>query len=326
MRIFYVAVALIAIVAGTGGIRANIVGTGFAGIDPFAAGFGSSRALPKTRENSIRMAQVGASTVPPEFFSGNPSQAPFKWVGMLQIPNPTQQYPNETINCTAQFITPSVLLTAGHCLKDLPSNPTGPWPDPTKGNFVLQFQNGGGTAFKIVCAAANPLWTLPANYSSMTGGQQNAAQVAAFQHDYAMILVDGTSPTGVMPYALDWKGKATYASRIGYPENILDAEIVQATPGYVFFADAIPMGVDSSPNLVVQWGPVTDATQGMSGGAWVANFNVTEGPNNNILIAVTSFSPVNAFNSPVFPGGTFAAYLTAAEFNPLLTFVTNGCK
>jgi hypothetical protein len=25
-------------------------------------------------------------------------------------------------------------------------------------------------------------------------------------------------------------------------------------------------------------------------------------------------------------GGTFAAYLKAAEFNPLLTFVSNGCK
>jgi hypothetical protein len=27
-----------------------------------------------------------------------------------------------------------------------------------------------------------------------------------------------------------------------------------------------------------------------------------------------------------YPGGEFAAYLTAAEFDPLLTFVSNGCK
>ena len=64
---------------------------------------------------------------------------------------------------------------------------------------------------------------------------------------------------------------------------------------------------------------------GTSGGAWVANL-IGEGPDEYFLIAVSSFSPINSYNSPVFPGGTFAAYLTAAEFNPLLTFVSNGCK
>ena len=219
-----------------------------------------------------------------------------------------------------------MVLTAGHCIKDLPTNPTGPWPDPTKGTFLLQFQNGRGKAFKVVCAAANPLWQLPANYTSMTAAQKQAADIVAYAHDFAMILVDGTSPEGVMPYALDWKGKATFAYRIGYPANILDAEIVQAIPGIVFFADAIPFGVYSSPNIVVQWGPVTDATEGMSGGAWVVNLNSTEGPNNNIMVAVTSFSTITAYNAPLYPGGSFAAYLKAAEFDPLLKFVTNGCK
>ena len=74
--------------------------------------------------------------------------------------------------CTAQFIAPQVLLTAGHCIKDLETNPTGPWPDPTKGTFWLQYQNNQGTPFKIVCAAPNPLWTLPANYSSMSGNNR----------------------------------------------------------------------------------------------------------------------------------------------------------
>jgi hypothetical protein len=140
-----------------------------------------------------------------------------------------------------------------------------------------------------------------------------------------MILIQGTSPTGVMPYALDWKGKATYAYGIGYPNGILDAAVIQAAPGYVFFANDIPMGPWTLPNLVVHWGPVTDATNGMSGGAWVVNPNAGEGANNNILIAVTSFAAVQRGSNP-FPGGTFAAYLTAAEFNPLLTSVSNGCK
>jgi hypothetical protein len=295
-----------------------------------AAGSAKPQTLPGPRDGRVRLAQSLGDVTPavaaPVASSGNPSQAPFKWVGLLVIPNPTQKDPNAIGMCTAEFIKPSVLLTAAHCLKDITKNPAGPWPDPTKGAFWLQYQNDSGTTFKIVCAKTNPLWTLPANYSTMTRDQQQAANVAAFQHDFAMILVQGTSPTGVMPYALDWKGKVTYAYRIGYPVSILDAAIVQKAPGYVFFANAIPMGPWSSPNLVVQWGPLTDATNGMSGGAWVVNLNSTEGPNNNILVGVTSFSAVEPNGAPVFPGGTFAAYLTAAEFNPLLTSVTNGCK
>jgi hypothetical protein len=352
MRIIYVAVACLAVVAAAGGIRANVVGIAATGIDPSAAGpeiprdmtggssgtrrapalgesaagVGRTLGQPKTHDNAVRLAQIGASTAPPEVDTGNPVAAPYKWAGLLQIPAPTQQSPNLANLCTGQFITPNVVLTAGHCIKDLPSVPTGPWPDPTKGTFWLQWQNKVGVSFNVVCALANPLWTLPSNYSSLTAAQQNDAMNAAFEHDFAMVLVNGTSPTGVMPYALDWKGKISYAYRIGYPANILDGSIIQRVPGYVFFSDAIPLGGYSLPNVVVQWGPVTDATQGMSGGAWVANLNPAEGPNNNILIAVTSFGPVNAFNAPVLPGGTFASYLTAAEFNPLLVSVSNGCK
>jgi hypothetical protein len=354
MRTFTLAVACIAVVAGAGVIRANGTGSAAAGIGLFAAGpitpqnivpgpsgfrhaldaaagFGKPDGQPQRREHPIRLAQSSLAVVMPEVAApeattGNPSQAPFKWAGLLVVPSPTQKDPNSITMCTAEFITPSVLLTAGHCLKDLLTNPAGPWPDPTNGAFWLQYQNDSGTTFKIVCAATNPLWTLPSNYASMSSAQQEAAQVVALQHDFAMILVEGTSPTGVMPYALDWKGKAAYAHRIGYPVDILDAAIVQEVPGFVFFADAIPMGHWSSPNLVVQWGPVTDATNGMSGGAWVVNPSSTEGPNNNILIAVTSFSALEPDGSPVFPGGTFAAYLTANEFNPLLTSVQNGCK
>lgn len=325
MRVYNkLAVACVIVVASAGVIAAE---TNPVGRD----GDGSPTARSRQPMPGNRFAQSNSSTVEPavdapEATSGNPSQPPFKWVGLLAIPNPTKQDPNQIGMCTAEFIAPSVLLTAGHCLRDLPSNPAGPWPDATKGTFWLQYQNDSGTPFKIVCAEVNPLWALPSNYASMTPAQQQQAQLAAFQHDYAMILVDGTSPTGVMPYALDWKGKTSYALRVGYPADILDAAIVQAAPGYVFFANAIPMGTYSSTSLVVQWGPITDATNGMSGGAWVANYSATEGQNNNILIAVTSFSAVLGDGAALFPGGTFAAYLTATEFNPLLTSVANGCK
>jgi hypothetical protein len=160
----------------------------------------------------------------------------------------------------------------------------------------------------------------------MSQGQQDAAMNAASAHDFAMILVNGTSPTGSMQYALDWKVKYTHAERVRYPGDIFDAAIVQKAPGIVFFGDSIPLGQCASPNLVVQWGPITDATQGMSGGAWVANVDSNEGPANNILLAVTSFGAQSQRGSQLYPGGTFAAYLTAAELNPLLASVSNGCK
>lgn len=253
--------------------------------------------------------------------TGNPTVAPQKWVGRLVTPAPTAQHPNEVSECTAQFIAPNVLLTAAHCLRDLPDNPTGPWYDLTNQIFQLQYQAGvASQTFKTVCGAVNPQWTLPSNFSAMNTAQKNDAIAVASQHDYAMILVNGNSPTGTMPYMLDWKGKVNEVVRVGYAGDILDEEVVQRSPGIVFFANDIPLFDASTPNLVVQWQSLTDFTNGSSGGAWVANYNSTEGANNNKLIAVTSFG-----NSS-YPGATFAAYLTAAEFNPLLANVQGGCK
>jgi hypothetical protein len=327
------AVALLGIAVGTGSaarVHAAVLGPGWS---EAAAGSGADPRLPPRRDHVIRLAQqkpISPVVQPQEATSGNPSQPPYKWVGMLLIPTPTPQQPNELTACTAQFIAPSVLLTAGHCIKDITDSPTGPWPDPTKGTFWLQYQNNQGTAFKIVCAAANPLWQVPANFNSLNDTQQLAAFLTAMQHDFAMILVDGTSPTGAMPYELDWKGKVNFAWRVGYPADILGGDIVQRVGGSVFFANAIPMGQWSQPNLVVQWGPVTDATHGMSGGAWIANLSSTEAAGKNVLIAVTSGAPTGPArlgnNTQRFPGGTFAAYLTAAEFNPLLSFVSGGCQ
>jgi hypothetical protein len=332
MRAVFAAVALIAVIAATDGIRANGAGAdpsgsplkhGLAGT---AASFDGTYRPLRARDNSLRVAQVLPDVAKAEETTGNPSLAPFKWSGLLIIPAPTTQSPNAAGLCTAQFIAPTVLITAGHCIKDITTNPTGPWPDPTKGTFWLQYQNDSGTSFNIVCAATNPLWSLPANYASLSAGAKNSALNAAFAHDFAMVLVDRPSPTGTMQYVLDWKGKYTRAFRIGYPGDIFDAAIIQKVPGIVFFADQIPLQDLASPNLVVQWGPITDATEGMSGGAWVANMDSNEGPANNILIAVTSFGAQTQKGSQKYPGGTFAAYLTAAEFNPLLASVSKGCK
>jgi len=352
MRIVYAVVACLAVAAGHDGLRAAYAAANPSGAEApatspaafpnLAGGAGAIREAPdfagapgraRAGETAVRVAQIGPPTAPIEETSGNPAQAPFKWAGLLSEPHPTKDNPDAGSSCTAQFIAPRVLLTAGHCVNDLPPDPSSPPSDPTTWTFLLQYQNGGGLIFHVVCAKANPLWALPTNFDSMTDDQKNAAMDAAYQHDFAMILVDHDSSTGVMPYALDWKGKANYVSRIGYPENILDAQIIQAVPGILFFTDALPMNIArygqpamSSPNIVGQWGPITDATQGMSGGAWVVNPDANESANSNILVAVTSFGPFNKFKQPFYPGGTFAAYLTAAEFNPLFTSVANGCK
>jgi hypothetical protein len=273
-------------------------------------------AVTAPRDNGIRVAQNDQISS-----SGNPSVAPLKWVGLLVNPVPTQKSPNAYDACTGQFIKPNIVLTAAHCIKDLPDNPTGPWYDLTKQTFVLQYQNGEGSqTFKTVCAATAPGWSFPADYSSLSPAKQDAAERAASGHDFALVLVNGNSPTGAMPYALDWKGEATQAVRIGYAADILDGEIVQQALGIVFFANAIPMFPDMPSNLVVHWQSITDFTEGSSGGAWIANFSTGNEANSNILIAVTSF------RNTAYPGAILAAYLTAAEFNPLLQFVSNGCK
>jgi hypothetical protein len=340
MRIVYGAVALIAVVVGGRGIEASAVNP--PDTAPIVNGAATARsilsspALDAPAENGVepklggpRLAQ-NLRVDPQEATSGNPAFIPLVWVGMLVIPNPTPQSPNSLTICTAQFITPTVLLTAGHCLQDLPDSlddapnaPARKWPDITKAAFYRQYQNDSGYQFNIKCGLPNPKWSLPANIRTMSSADKDTAMNNALQHDYAMLLVDSPNPSGAMPYALDWKGKAGTSSaiRVGYPSAILDAAIVQQVPGYVFFPSTIPGPYSKMTNEVVQWGPSTDATQGMSGGAWIMNFDTTgKSAGANTLIAVTSFG-----NSS-FPGAAFAAYLTADEFNPLLKSVSNGCK
>jgi hypothetical protein len=259
----------------------------------------------------------------PEAMSGNPALAPFKWMGMLIVQNPVPNKSGLGL-CTGEFIAPNVVMTAGHCLRDLPENPTGPWPDVTKATFWLQYQNRSGIPFKILCGEVNPGWAVPGNFSQLNSNDQNNALEQAFEHDYAMLLVDGTSPTGYMPYALDWKGKYDYAVAMGYPADILENTVIQKMPGIIFSADAIPTGYSS--NVIGQWSPVTKALEGMSGGAWVAYPDSTEGAGHNVLLAVTSFGPVTNSGAQQLPGGNFAAYLRAVEFNPLLISVLNGCR
>lgn len=251
--------------------------------------------------------------------TGNPTVAPVKWVGLVM----TKLGQKKIEYCTGQFIAPRVVLTAGHCVKDIDKNT---WNDVNNMTFVLQFQNGEGShVYKVVCTAALDAYAHPANYASLSEDEQQSADLASHQNDYAMLLVDSDSLTGTMPWQGDWKGKWLGATRIGYPGDILNGEIVQQAHGIVFFADAIPIftsdgTTQSYPNLVVHWQRNTKITQGSSGGAWVVNFNPDEGQGNNIAISVSSFLMTD------FAGAMFGPYLTAANMNALLQFTQKGCK
>jgi hypothetical protein len=344
MRKVYAAIALIAVAVDGPGVQASTLG-----IDPAASAATVARdMLPgpilsgpilsapvengrasKPEEKGLRLAQnirVDAK----EATSGNPAFLPLIWVGLLVIPNPTPKSPNQITLCTAQFITPTILLTAAHCLQDLPDAvddkpgaPARKWPDVGKAKFYRQYQNDTGFEFNVVCGLVNPGWALPPDFSSMKDDAKNTALNGIMQHDYAMLLVDSPNSSGAMPYVLDWKGKKNtdFAIRVGYPNAILDSAIVQQVPGTMFFSNAIPGPYNFMTNEVVQWGPIIDATQGMSGGAWIINFDTSgKAAGANTLVAVTSFGNAS------FPGAAFAAYLTAEEFNPLLKTVSNGCK
>src|SRR5258708_32853852 len=204
--------------------------------------------------------------------TGNPSVAPVKWVGLVM----TKLGQNEIEYCTGQFIAPRVVLTAGHCVKNIDKNT---WNDVNNMSFILQFQNGEGShVYKVVCTAALDAFAHPANYASLPEDQQQTADLAAHQNDYAMILVDSDSLTGTMAWQGDWKGKWLGATRIGYPGDIPNGDDVHQAHSVHLLANSIPnfpnkSTAQSYPNLVVHWQRNTNLTPGSSGGAWVVNLD-----------------------------------------------------
>jgi hypothetical protein len=345
MRPSRITVALIALVVGADAISAIMVGANRTDIASFAAGpamaqdvtvgrndtFRSQRSLAlatvdgpaasrKLRHNVTRLAQAASGVS-----FGDITLPPFTWAGALETPTTSAQErdPDSSPWCTAQFIAASVLLTAGHCLKDLEDDPTTSGYDLTKAVFVLQYHdNGEGTRFRVKCGRANPEWKYPKGYKQMGKSDRDGAYWTAVQHDFAMVLVDGISPTGHISYALDWKGKFKYAVRIGYPEDILGGNRIMQMGGPISFpSDSGVHQFDFKPypNVVAQLGSTDQLSYGSSGGAWIATDPTTKSPT---LIAVDSGGGLTDFP----PSEEFAAYLTAREFNPLLESVSNGCK
>jgi hypothetical protein len=242
-----------------------------------------------------------------EIIAGNPAVAPLKWVGLLVF----ETTDGKTSSCTAQFISPRVILTAAHCVQD---NTTGKWYDQNKMYFLLQYQNRAFSAsYRPVCLANNRGWSPPKKQGE-TQEERARALWNAYQYDYAMLLLDKESLTGSFKWTSDWYPRYQRAVKIGYPGAISSGQIVQRDPG------SLGSRTDMS-NVVMLQHDNPNMTQGTSGGAWVANFNTVEGPENNVIVGLTSFGfPTR------WPGTTFGPYFMKDRLGGLLEFVSNGCK
>ena len=145
------------------------------------------RQIPNVDPASVKgqLMQTGPATETPassaengERAGGNLYKLPLFWVGKLFYTTPDGDY-----QCTAQFISPQVILTAAQCVRD---SKTGEFY--TDFVFALQYRDGKYTkTFSYKCAAANNGWVQPG--------------LERYAYDYATILLDAELTDGVFRHA-----------------------------------------------------------------------------------------------------------------------------
>jgi hypothetical protein len=242
---------------------------------------------------------------------GNPSLAPLKWGGLLVV----KTGDGKLGRCTAQFIAPQVILTAGHCFKDLEQNAFA-----TDVAFLLQYQNKTWAhRYGWQCGSVPARYSLPEDYKNHNDEQKKSDELTAAQYDYAMILVDSPSTTGYFQnWAGSWKpGQWHGATKVGYPGEVTSGEVIQKAHGALIFADDIG-GETELPRLLALWQFNPHLTQGISGGAWIGNFDPQEGKDSNVVLSVSSFFPES------HPEMTFGPQFDRDEFRTLLDHVASG--
>ena len=222
---------------------------------------------------------------PGQRFSGDVTKKPLYWAGKLFYLIGQDEYV-----CSAQFISPDVILTAAHCVRD---GDTGNWY--TDFIFALQYNNGKfGKLYDYDCVATKNGWV-----------QEGFEK---YFYDYAMIKTTEPSTTGHFGTHWGWSGNYDGAIKIGYPGGVADGQVMQVETGPIRFVEG-----------VVELTHGNEADQrGSSGGAWIgtAGGNV---PQDHYIISVESFG------FPDQPGVDYGPYLTE-EFKDLFDYVQNGCQ
>lgn len=219
--------------------------------------------------------------------AGNVTSKPLYWAGKLFYRTPNGDYV-----CSGQFISPQVILTAAHCVRDAD---TGAWYQDFI--FALQYHAGNhGGIYSYDCVATKNGWLQPG--------------FEKYLYDYAMIRVDNPSRTGNFGTHWGWRGAYNVANKIGYPGGVSNGEIIQVEHGPIAFVDG-----------VVQMKHGNQADQGgSSGGAWIGAFSDREGNNDgNYVISVESFGYEGE------PGVDYGPYLDE-NFKDLWDYVERGCR
>jgi hypothetical protein len=235
-----------------------------------------------------------ANVGPSERKSGDPNSIPLRWVGKLGFKEPD----GRDFVCSAQFIAPHIVLTAAHCVRD---DKTGEWFKDFV--FALQYQKGDTT--QIVQPKCYAVW------NQWVHG--NSDDDNYWHFDYAMFLAEETSKTGYLGWEYGYDpAKYPTATKVGYPADILDGEVVQMDGG-PFSAPETRPGV-----VMLQHGNPKNAG-GSSGGAWIGNFSPNIGPGQNVVISVTSHHLGD--ETRVSYGPQFDA-----DFKAMFDYVQRGCK
>ena len=233
-------------------------------------------------------ADLGDADAPKEQrASGNVLSKPLYWAGKLFYRTPEGDYV-----CSGQFISPNVILTAAHCVRD---SDTGEWYKDFI--FALQYNAGRyGGIYSYDCVATKNGWVSPS--------------FEKFLYDYALIRVDNPSRTGNFGTHWGWRGQYNDGVKIGYPGGVENGEIIQVERGPLAFVDGV---------VQMKHGNAADQG-GSSGGAWIGAFSDREGNNDgNYVISVESFGYVEE------PGIDYGPYLDE-NFKDLWDYVENGCR
>jgi hypothetical protein len=225
--------------------------------------------------------------------TGDPNSIPLRWAGKFFFSKSDGDY-----ICSAQFITPNIILTAAHCMRD---DTTGQWYKDFV--FALQYQRGQTT--QQVTPKCYGMWNKWVH--------KDEDDETHWHFDYAMILTEDASKTGNLGWHFNYDpSQYPTAVKIGYPADILDGEVVQMDGGPLTAPEARP-GL-----VMLQHGNPKNAG-GSSGGAWIGNFSPALGAGKNTVISVTSHHVGD--ETRVSYGPEFDQ-----DFKGLLDYVQGGCK